>query len=325
MNPEIRVAVIGGAGFTGGEMLRLLLTHPGVGLLAAHSRSHAGEPVDAVHRDLLGETDMKFTGSYPIDVDLWMLCLGPGESRQLLESMEVPEPIRIIDLSQDFRLGEKAGSRKFTYGLPEFQREAIREASNIANPGCFATSIEVSLLPLAKAGLLREVHVSGITGSTGAGQKQQDTTQFNWRANNINAYKALAHQHVPEILRTLSILQPGFKGPLQFVPFRGSFTRGIFVTSYLGCGLNAEEAIKLYRDYYADHPFVHISDRMVDIKQVVNTNRILLYLEKTGDQLVIHGVEDNLIKGACGQAVQNMNLMFGFPETEGLRLKSVMF
>ncbi|HUX84791.1 MAG TPA: hypothetical protein VMV20_06130, partial [Chitinophagaceae bacterium] len=255
MNPEIRVAVIGGAGYTGGEMLRLLLTHPGVELVAVHSRSHAGDPVDSVHGDLLGETDLKFTGTYSMDVGLWMLCLGHGESRKLLESMEVPESIKIIDLSQDFRLGEKAGNRQFVYGLPEFQRDEIRKASNIANPGCFATAIEVSLLPIAKAGLLREVHVSGITGSTGAGQKQQDTTQFNWRANNINAYKALSHQHIPEVLRTLGSLQPGFEGPVHFVPFRGSFTRGIFVTSYLRCGLEAGEAKKLYRDYYADHPF----------------------------------------------------------------------
>jgi N-acetyl-gamma-glutamyl-phosphate reductase len=323
--PNVRVTVIGGAGFTGGELLRLLLSHPGVTIASVHSRSHAKEPVHAVHHDLLGETALEFSDSYIVEADLWMLCLGAGESRMLLETMQLPDEIRIIDLSQDFRLGETYGNRTFIYGLPELNRQQIRSARNIANPGCFATAITLGLLPLAAAGMLREVHVTGITGSTGAGQKILETSQFHWRANNVNAYKTLAHQHLPEIIRALGVLQPGFTGPVNFVPWRGSFTRGIFVTSYLDCEMDLAAAGNLFRDYYKDHPFIQISDRMVDIKQVVNTNRVLIHLEKTAGKLIIHSVEDNLIKGASGQAVQNLNLMSGFEETEGLKLKSVVF
>ncbi len=232
---------------------------------------------------------------------------------------------RIIDLGNDFRLGDTAGGREFVYGLPEYQREKIKSAKNIANPGCFATTIQLGLLPLAKAGLLKEVHTTGITGSTGAGQKLQDTTHFTWRANNISAYKTLTHQHLGEINQTLKNIQPGFSEAVNFVPWRGDFTRGIFVTSVLDCSLTLEEANKLYKEYYAAHPFTHVSDEMIDLKQVVNTNKCLIHLEKVGNKLAIHSITDNLLKGASGQAVQNMNLMFGFDEREGLRLKSTVF
>jgi N-acetyl-gamma-glutamyl-phosphate reductase len=232
---------------------------------------------------------------------------------------------KIIDLGNDFRLGEKVGDREFAYGLPEFQREKIKQANNIANPGCFATTIQLGLLPLAKAGLLAEVHTTGITGSTGAGQKLQDATHFTWRANNVSAYKTLTHQHLGEINQTIKSLQPNFDDAINFVPWRGDFTRGIFVSSVLDCDLSLEEAIQLYKEYYKPHPFTHVADEMIDLKQVVNTNKCLIHLEKIGSKLVIHSVTDNLLKGASGQAVQNMNLMFGLDETMGLKLKGSVF
>lgn len=325
MAQKIQAGIFGGAGFTGGEMVRLLLNHPQVDIAFVHSRSHGGDPLHSVHTDLLGETELAFTSDYTVEADVWLLCLGPGESRKLMGELEIPSRTKIIDLSQDFRLGEQIKGRHFIYGLPEWQREKIRRADHIANPGCFATAVELGLLPLASEGLLKEVHTTGITGSTGAGQKVQDTTQFSWRANNVNSYKALNHQHLAEILQTLGSLQPGFQGPLNFIPWRGGFTRGIFVTSYLDCVLDLQEAYALYKSYYASHPFTKLSDRMVDVKQVVNTNKVLIHLEKAGGKLVIHSVEDNLIKGACGQALQNLNLMFGLEETAGLKLKSIAF
>jgi N-acetyl-gamma-glutamyl-phosphate reductase len=236
-----------------------------------------------------------------------------------------PPSVKIIDLGNDFRLGDRVAGREFVYGLPELQRDSIKKATNVANPGCFATTIELGLLPLAKAGLLKEVHTTGITGTTGAGQKLQEFTHFTWRANNISAYKTLTHQHLAEINQTLKSLQSGFIGPLNFVPWRGDFTRGIFVTSILESNLTIEEANDLYAKYYEGHPFTHLSHKMVDIKQVVNTNKCLIYLEKVGSKLAVHSVTDNLLKGASGQALQNMNLMFGFDETAGLKLKGSVF
>jgi len=233
--------------------------------------------------------------------------------------------ISIIDLSQDFRLGESVNGREFVYGLPELQREAIRKAKNIANPGCFATGIQLGLLPLAKAGLLNEVHTTGITGSTGAGQSLQSTSHFTWRANNVSTYKVLTHQHLKEIRRTLQALQPAYSGALNFVPVRGDYPRGIWITSYLECALTLEEANKLFSDYYEGHPFTHVSQKQIDLKQIVNTNKCLIQLEKTDGKLVIHSIEDNLLKGASGQAVQNMNLILGLDETAGLKLKSIVF
>ena len=323
--PGVRsVGIIGGAGYTGGEAIRILLNHPLANLTFVHSRSNAGQPLHAVHHDLIGDTDLIFSDKIS-DVDALFLCLGHGESKKWLEENSIPALTKIIDLSQDFRLGEKLGGREFVYGLPEFQREAICKASNIANPGCFATTIQLGLLPLAKAGLLNEIHTTGITGSTGAGQKLQDTTHFTWRANNISAYKTLSHQHLKEMNRTLESLQSNFNGSLNFVPWRGDFARGIFVTSVVNCNLSQQESENLYRDHYQSHPFTHVVNDTIDLKQVVNTNKCLIQLEKVGDKLAIHSVADNLVKGASGQAVQNMNLMFGFPEDAGLRLKPSVF
>lgn len=316
---QIRAGIIGAAGYTGGEMLRLLIQHPGVRLQFAHSRSQAGAFVYQVHTDLLGDTEMRFTDQLA-EADVWFLCLGHGESRVFLAQNPPPPGTRIIDLSQDFRLDPDGGERQFVYGLPEWQREALRAATNIANPGCFATAIQLGLLPLAKAGLLGEVHTTGITGSTGAGQKKTDTTHHSWRNNNVNGYKTLNHQHTREIDK---VLNTGAR--LHFVPWRGDFTRGIYITSYLDCPLEEAEAVQLYKDYYEAHPFTHVSDRMIDLKQVVNTNKALLFLEKQAGKLIIHSALDNLLKGASGQAVQNMNLMFGLEETQGLKLKSTAF
>ncbi|GEP93890.1 N-acetyl-gamma-glutamyl-phosphate reductase [Chitinophaga cymbidii] len=322
---KFKAGIIGGAGYTGGETIRLLLNHPDVELAFVHSRSNAGNPLYAVHADLLGETSLTFTGEIQEDVNVIFLCLGHGESRKFLEATPIPDHISVIDLSQDFRLGESVNGREFVYGLPELQREAIRKAKNIANPGCFATGIQLGLLPLAKAGLLNEVHTTGITGSTGAGQSLQSTSHFTWRANNVSTYKVLTHQHLKEIRRTLQALQPAYSGALNFVPVRGDYPRGIWITSYLECALTLEEANKLFSDYYEGHPFTHVSQKQIDLKQIVNTNKCLIQLEKTDGKLVIHSIEDNLLKGASGQAVQNMNLILGLDETAGLKLKSIVF
>jgi len=322
---RIKAGVIGGAGYTGGETLRLLLGHPYADVVFVQSRSQAGKPVTSTHPDLLGETDLIYSSDFNQQGDVLFLCLSHGESKKLVSENSFPPSTRIIDLGNDFRLGDKADGREFVYGLPEFQRDKIKTAKNIANPGCFATTIQLGLLPLAKAGVLNEVHTTGITGSTGAGQKLQDTTHFTWRANNISAYKTLTHQHLGEINQTLKQLQPGFSGEVNFVPWRGDFTRGIFVTSVVTCSLSLEEATKLYKEFYSTHPFTHVSDEMIDLKQVVNTNKCLIHLEKVGSKLAIHSITDNLLKGASGQAIQNMNLMWGFEENTGLRLKGVVF
>ncbi|MDZ4682460.1 MAG: N-acetyl-gamma-glutamyl-phosphate reductase [Saprospiraceae bacterium] len=322
---KIKAGIIGGAGYTGGEAIRLLLRHPQVELAFVHSRSNAGKPLHAAHPDLLGDTELHFTDRIEQEVDVLFLCLGHGESKRWLDVTSILSSVKIIDLSQDFRLGASVQGKVFTYGLPEVNRESIRQADNIANPGCFATAIELSLAPLAAAGLLQEVHTTGITGATGAGQKLQETTHFTWRTNNISAYKTLNHQHLHEIRRTLTQLQPGYEAPIHFIPWRGDFARGIFVSSCTPVAASFEALQQLYKEFYANHPFTQIADEPIDLKQVVNTNKCLLFLEKEGDQLVVHSTIDNLLKGASGQAVQNMNLMFGLEETAGLQLKSVVF
>ena len=335
---KIQVGIIGGAGYTGGELIRLLIRHPYVSLSFIHSRSKAGRSLHEVHEDLIGETDLKFTDKDTFlkegEIDVLFLCLGHGEAKKFLKETEIDENIKIIDLSNDFRLtkNEKLKTRNFVYGLPELNREQIRSANNIANPGCFATAIQLGLLPLAKAGLLSEVHTTGITGSTGAGQSLSDTSHFSWRANNIQPYKTLQHQHLNEVYQSLHQLQttfppsPGEEGPgVRFIPWRGDFTRGIFVSSTLTCNLNKKELTEMYKNFYTDYPFAIVSDEAISLKQVVNTNKCVIQLEKVENKLVIHSAIDNLLKGASGQAVQNMNLMFGIDECTGLNLKATAF
>jgi N-acetyl-gamma-glutamyl-phosphate reductase len=331
MKQLIKAGIIGGAGYTGGELIRLLLHHPQSAITFVHSNSNAGKPVSSVHHDLLGDTALIFTDVLSQDIDVLFLCLGHGEAKKFVAANAIDEQIKIIDLSQDFRLaadeGNQFGSRHFVYGLPELNKKVIQSAQNIANPGCFATAIQLGLLPLAKAGLLNNVHTTGITGSTGAGQGLSATSHFSWRANNIQAYKTLQHQHLGEIHQSLLQLQPGFAATdgISFVPWRGDFTRGIYVSSVVKSALSATEATDLYKDFYQHHPFTIVSDTMIDLKQVVNTSKCLVHIEKAGNQLAIHTAIDNLLKGAVGQAVQNMNLLFGLEETTGLKLKANYF
>jgi len=320
---KIKVGIIGAAGYTGGETIRLLLNHPHAELVFAQSRSQAGKPIADTHTDLIGDTDLKFSEDFAQNADVLFLCLSHGESKKWLTENKINSSTKVIDLGNDFRLGDNVGEREFVYGLPEFQRDQIRKANNIANPGCFATAIQVGLLPLAQKNLLGEVYTTGITGSTGAGQKLQDATHFTWRANNISAYKTLTHQHLGEIKRTLSSIQSGFKESINFVPWRGDFTRGIYVSSVVNCALSLSELYELYKNYYQSHPFTHVSESMIDLKLVVNTNKALVHLEKVEGKLVVHSAIDNLLKGASGQAIQNMNLLFGIEETTGLHLKSI--
>lgn len=324
MAQRIKVGIIGGAGYTGGETLRLLLNHPEVKLLFVHSRSNAGKPLYALHNDLLGESDLHFTDAI-LEADVLFLCLGHGESKEFLQENTIPTHTKLIDLSQDFRLGENYEGSAFVYGLPELNCDEIRKARAVANPGCFATAIQLGLLPLAKVGMLEEVYTTGITGSTGAGQKPQDTTHFSWRANNISAYKTLTHQHLSEIKQSLRQLQSNFDKAINFVPWRGNFTRGIFVSSCLSSSLPLEEITTLYKNFYQGHAFTQVSDTPIHLKQVVNTNKCFLHIEKEDGKVVIHTAIDNLLKGAAGQAVQNMNLLMGLEETSGLRLKSSAF
>lgn len=324
---KIKVGIIGGAGYTGGELIRLLIHHPNVSVSFIHSRSNTGRPVSAVHQDLIGETDLIFSGDLKEDFDVLFLCVGHGEAKKFLEENVIDDTIKVIDLSQDFRLHQKStlANRQFVYGLPELNKEKITAAQNIANPGCFATAIQLGLLPLAKIGQLKNVYTTGITGSTGAGQGLSPTTHFSWRANNIQAYKTLTHQHLHEISQSLNQLQNGGQIALNFVPWRGDFTRGIFISSQLECKVGEAELNRLYEEYYKDHPFTVVCKEPISLKQVVNTNKCVIQLEKVDDNLVIHSATDNLLKGACGQAVQNMNLMFGLDETAGLKLKSIGF
>ncbi|MDZ7292537.1 MAG: N-acetyl-gamma-glutamyl-phosphate reductase [candidate division KSB1 bacterium] len=317
---KVRVGIAGASGYTGGELLRILLQHPAAEIRAATSRRHAGKLLSEVHADLLGETDLEFSNEIN-DVEVLFLCLGHGESANYLRAHQISERTKIIDLSQDHRL-----SPNFVYGLPELQRAAITRATRVANPGCFATCIQLALLPLAQRGLIRgEVHVSAITGSTGAGQALSETTHFSWRNNNVAVYKAFQHQHLPEIYQSLKYLQPTLEAKINFIPFRGGFTRGILSAIYLDTALSLAEAYEIYEAYYAPHPFVHISRKNPDVKQVVNTNNGVVYLERHDSKLFLISVIDNLVKGASGQAVQNMNLMFGLEETMGLKLKAIAY
>jgi N-acetyl-gamma-glutamyl-phosphate reductase len=324
---KIKVGIIGGAGYTGGELIRLLINHPAAELSFIHSRSNAGEPVYSVNQDFLGDTDLTFTSELNNEVDVIFLCLGHGESKKFLATNVIDERIKIIDLANDFRLSADAiaGKRQFVYGLPELNKEAIQKANNVANPGCFATTLQLGLLPLAKAGLLKDVYTTGITGSTGAGQSLSATSHFSWRANNIQAYKTLTHQHLGEIGESLLQLQPNSDIEVNFVPWRGDFTRGIFISSQMHCDLSLVELNQLYQDYYAGAAFTHVTKDPVFLKQVVNTNKCIIQLEKVGDILVVHSAADNLLKGASGQAVQNMNLLFGLDERAGLNLKASWF
>ena len=330
----IHAGIIGGAGYTGGELIRLLINHPSVQLSFVHSTSNAGNDLYKVHADLIGETNLQFTNTIDQDIDLLFLCIGHGDAKKFLNENEIADNIKIIDLSQDFRLSNTAqiGKRTFVYGLPELNKEAIQTAKNIANPGCFATAIQLGILPLASIGVLGDIYTTGITGSTGAGQGLSNTSHFSWRANNIQAYKSLTHQHIYEITQSVNQLQHGDplsatgegRG-LRFVPWRGDFTRGIYVSSIIDCGLPLEEIKNVYRDFYQNAAFTYLSDSMIDLKQVVNTNKCLIHIEKQGDKLVVHAAIDNLLKGASGQAVQNMNLLFGLSEKEGLKLKANYF
>ena len=324
---KINIGIIGGAGYTGGELLRVLLRHPNAHISFVHSTSSAGELVSKVHADLVGDTQLKFTNTLDQNIDVLFLCVGHGDANKFLTTNEIKASIKIIDLSQDFRLAGSAaiGDRNFVYGLPELQREAIKSATNIANPGCFATAIQLGLLPLAAKGLLKEVYTTGITGSTGAGQGLSNTSHFSWRANNIQAYKTLQHQHLNEIVQSLAQLQGNQNAEVNFVPWRGDFTRGIFVTSMVSADLSLEALYDLYNAYYEGHAFTHVSKNNIDLKQVVNTNKCIIHIEKQGNKIAIHSVVDNLLKGAVGQAVQNMNLIFGIDEAAGLQLKANYF
>jgi N-acetyl-gamma-glutamyl-phosphate reductase len=330
----VRCCITGAAGYTGGELIALLLNHPQAQLTCIHSHSQAGKPLHAVHGDLLGETNLHFTGELDMNnIDVLFLCVGHGEAKKFLADTAIPATVKIIDLSQDFRLAANANpaTRAFTYGLPELNRDAIKSAQNIANPGCFATAIQLGLLPLAKAGLLKNVHTTGITGSTGAGQSLSTTSHFSWRANNIQAYKTLQHQHLAEISESLTQAAnrasstKGEQLRMSFIPWRGDFTRGIFVSSCIDFEGDIETAYRLFEDFYAGHPFTVVSRQPIDLKMAVNTNKCLIQLEYNDGQLVIHSAIDNLLKGASGQAVQNMNLMFGLAETTGLKLKGTRF
>ncbi|MEO5684722.1 MAG: N-acetyl-gamma-glutamyl-phosphate reductase [Chitinophagaceae bacterium] len=327
MSSKLSVGIIGGAGYTGGELIRLLVNHPNADIAFINSKSNAGNHVSKVHEDLLGETDLRFSDQLHDKIDVLFLCVGHGDAKKFLAANVIGEKVKIIDLSQDFRLAANADfkERHFIYGLPELNRAAIQSASNVANPGCFATAIQVGLLPLASAGLLGDVYTTGITGSTGAGQSLSSTSHFSWRANNIQAYKTLTHQHLGEIGQSLSQLQSNGSIDINFVPWRGDFTRGIFISSTIKTGKDAEELKGLYKDFYAAHPFTSVSDDPIFLKQVVNTNKAVVQLETSGNKLVVHSAIDNLLKGASGQAVQNMNLMFGIEERTGLNLKAAYF
>jgi len=328
---KIKIGIIGGAGYTAGELLRILLNHPNAEISFIHSNSHAGHKLYEAHNDLFGETELTFTDKLNINVDVLFLCLGHGKAIEFMDKNSIPEHVKIIDLSQDFRLKGNYTSpdginRKFIYGLPELRRNDIKQASNIANPGCFATAFELALLPLAAAKLINaEVHINGITGSTGAGQSPSDTTHFSWRNNNISIYKAFNHQHLKEVRLTLETAADSAIPMLNFIPIRGNFARGIFLSAYTDCKLSADEAVALYKDFYKDAAFTFVADHEISVKEVVNTNKCILRVEKHNDKLLITSVIDNLTKGASGQAVQNMNLMFSLDEKAGLGLKAVSF
>ncbi len=320
----IKVGILGAAGYTGGELIRLLLNHPEAEIVFAHSECNAGNTLSDLHEGLLCENTLKFSADMPFDkVDVIFLCFGHGKSEAFLKEHAVPANVRIIDLAQDFRI---SGDHDFVYGLPETHRDIIKSARHLANPGCFATCIQLALLPALKAGIISgDIHINGITGSTGAGQKPGATTHYSWRNDNISVYKTFTHQHLLEINQTVEELHPGYDGRLFFIPQRGCFARGIFVTAYATCNTPLEEVQKIYADYYQDAAFTHVVGKSPDMKQVVNTNKAIVYVERHEDLLLMISCIDNLLKGAVGQAVENMNLMFGLNEDCGLRLKASAF
>ncbi|MEL6253613.1 MAG: N-acetyl-gamma-glutamyl-phosphate reductase [Bacteroidota bacterium] len=320
----IKTGIIGAAGYTAGELIRILIRHPEVEIVFAQSNSQAGKKIFEVHEDLVGEIELEFVKELSTDVEVLFICSGHGKAKPIMESHNFGEEVKIIDLSRDFRL--KSSEHNFIYGLPELNRNEIKETSRLANPGCFATCIQLGLLPLAASGKLNEeVHIHAITGSTGAGQNPVATTHFSWRNNNLSIYKAFNHQHLGEIHQSLAQLQKGFDKDLNFLPMRGDYPRGIYASMYLKSDLSLEEAEEMYQKYYASHPFTHLTPKNPHLKQVVNTNKALIHVEKHGEKLLIISMIDNLLKGASGQAVQNMNLMFGLEETLGLQLKALVF
>lgn len=321
----IKVGIIGGAGYTAGELIRLLINHPDVEIVFINSTSNAGNRITDVHEGLYGETDMRFTAELPLnEIDCLFFCTAHGDTRKFMETHVVPEQVKIIDLSMDYRI--KSEEHDFVYGLPELNRRAICSARHIANPGCFATCIQLGVLPLAKHLMLNsDLHVNAITGSTGAGVKPSSTSHFSWRNDNISIYKPFTHQHLAEINQSLVQLQNSFASQINFIPVRGNFSRGIFATTYLDCKVELSEIQRIYEKYYDDHSFTFIVDKNPDLKQVVNTNKCLIYLQKYEDKLLIISMIDNLLKGASGQAVHNMNLLFGLEETVGLHLKPSAF
>ncbi len=322
---KIKAGIIGGAGYTAGELLRILVNHPDVEIEFVNSSSNAGNLVSNIHSGLVGDIDIEFTSELPFDkVDVLFLCSAHGDSKKFIDGNEIPEGLKIIDLSTDYR--KKSNEHDFVYGLPELNCEEIKNAVHIANPGCFATCIQLAILPLAAKGLLNdEIHVNAITGSTGAGVKPSDTSHFSWRNNNISIYKAFGHQHLQEIGQSVKQLQADFNHEINFIPVRGNFARGIYATTYLNSDLSIDEAKSLYKEFYKDSAFTFVVEKNPDMKQVVNTNKAIVYLEKHRNKLLIVTMIDNLLKGASGQAVQNMNLMFGLDEKAGLNLKSIGF
>ncbi|MDO5488719.1 MAG: N-acetyl-gamma-glutamyl-phosphate reductase [Bacteroidaceae bacterium] len=322
---KVRIGILGAAGYTGGELIRVLLNHPQAEIVFANSESNAGNKVYAVHEGLLGETEMEFTDEMPFDqVDVVYFCFGHGKSEAFLKEHTIPAHVKIIDLAQDFRIA--APGHDYVYGLPETHRSQISGCNHLANPGCFATCIQLAMLPALAHGLISgDIHVNGITGSTGAGQKPGATTHYSWRNDNISVYKTFTHQHLLEINQTVQELCPGYDGRVLFIPQRGCFARGIYVTAYAKCDASLEDVQKAYADYYADAAFTHFTTKSPDMKQVVNTNKAVVYVEKYQDQLLMICCIDNLLKGAVGQAVQNMNLMFGLDEKTGLGLKASAF
>ncbi len=320
----IRVGILGAAGYTGGELIRLLLNHPDAEIVFANSESQAGLPVSSVHEGLVGDTDLRFTDQLPFsEVDVVFFCFGHGKSEAFLREHDIPASVKIIDLAQDFRL---RGDHDFVYGLPEINKTDICQASHVANPGCFATAIQLALLPAAYLNLLKEdVSVNAITGSTGAGQKPGPTTHFSWRSDNMSIYKPFQHQHVAEIRQSLRQVQGYLDADIDFIPYRGPFARGIFCTAVVRTPAPIEDVVEAYEDFYRDAAFTHYSHEPIDLKQVVGTNKALVHCEKHGQKLLITSVIDNLLKGASGQAVQNMNLMFGLDEKTGLQLKAIAF
>lgn len=321
----IKIGILGAAGYTGGELIRLLLNHPEAQIVFANSESNAGNLVADVHEGLYGDTDLRFTSEMPFDqVDVVFFCFGHGKSEQFLREHTIPANVKIIDLAQDFRLA--APDNDYVYGLPEINRERIAAAQHVANPGCFATCIQLGLLPAAKLGIVKgDIAVNAITGSTGAGQKPGATTHFSWRNNNMSIYKAFCHQHVPEICQSLKQVQGTLDAEIDFIPYRGDFARGIFATEVVKTDMPIEQIVEAYKDFYKDAAFTHYVDNAIDMKQVVNTNKALIHCDKFGNKLLITSTIDNLLKGAVGQAVQNMNIMFGVDETMGLRLKAGAF